>query len=136
MLSMLTSDPYGEHDFGAVQVQGHKVFFKIDSYDLWTRGRDYPIGRLEGRLKCPSCDNRRVLVAFIPPSEPGRASVSRNDDGEVGVGSDVEVGTRVEVVGLHLDCVDGAVRVGGIQKCSCNGAYIALHCRDDGQDSR
>ena len=23
------NDPYGEHDFGAVQVQGHTVFFKI-----------------------------------------------------------------------------------------------------------
>jgi len=28
------NDPYGEHDFGAVQVQGHTIFFKIDSYDL------------------------------------------------------------------------------------------------------
>jgi len=27
------SDPYGEHDFGAVQVQGHTIFFKIDAYD-------------------------------------------------------------------------------------------------------
>ena len=41
---------------------------------VWTRGRDYPIARLEGRLKCPSCGSRRVLVAFIPPTEPARAS--------------------------------------------------------------
>ena len=27
------NDPYGEHDFGSVQVQGHAVFFKIDYYD-------------------------------------------------------------------------------------------------------
>ncbi len=27
------NDPYGEHDFGAVQVHGHTVFFKIDTYD-------------------------------------------------------------------------------------------------------
>ncbi len=27
------NDPHGEHDFGAVQVQGHRVFFKIDAYD-------------------------------------------------------------------------------------------------------
>jgi hypothetical protein len=26
-------DPYGEHDFGAVTVNGHKVFWKIDYYD-------------------------------------------------------------------------------------------------------
>ena len=27
------NDPYGEHDFGTVQVNGHRVFFKIDYYD-------------------------------------------------------------------------------------------------------
>ena len=28
------NDPYGEHDFGSVEVGGHVVFFKIDAYDL------------------------------------------------------------------------------------------------------
>jgi hypothetical protein len=28
------NDPHGEHDFGAVTVNGHKVFWKIDYYDL------------------------------------------------------------------------------------------------------
>lgn len=28
------NDPYGEHDFGAVDVEGEKVFWKIDYYDL------------------------------------------------------------------------------------------------------
>lgn len=28
------NDPYGEHDFGCVTVQGRKVFWKIDYYDL------------------------------------------------------------------------------------------------------
>ena len=27
------NDPYGEHDFGAVTVGGHRVFWKIDAYD-------------------------------------------------------------------------------------------------------
>ncbi len=27
-------DPYGEHDFGAVDFDGSKFFFKIDYYDL------------------------------------------------------------------------------------------------------
>lgn len=26
-------DPYGEHDFGAVEVDGQKFYFKIDYYD-------------------------------------------------------------------------------------------------------
>ena len=28
------NDPYGEHDFGAMTIQGEKVFWKIDAYDL------------------------------------------------------------------------------------------------------
>jgi hypothetical protein len=35
---------------------------------VWTRGRDYPIARLESRMKCPRCGSRRVLIAFEPPS--------------------------------------------------------------------
>ena len=27
-------DPYGEHDFGAVEYEGRKLFWKIDYYDL------------------------------------------------------------------------------------------------------
>jgi hypothetical protein len=27
------NDPYGEHDFGAVEVAGEKLFWKIDYYD-------------------------------------------------------------------------------------------------------
>jgi hypothetical protein len=28
------NDPYGEHDFGAVEIDGTRVFWKIDAYDL------------------------------------------------------------------------------------------------------
>lgn len=28
------NDPHGEHDFGKVEYNGHKVFWKIDYYDL------------------------------------------------------------------------------------------------------
>ena len=28
------NDPYGEHDFGAVEIKGTRIFFKIDYYDL------------------------------------------------------------------------------------------------------
>ena len=27
------NDPYGEHDFGSVAIDGHNVFWKIDYYD-------------------------------------------------------------------------------------------------------
>ena|ERR1700691_3198253 len=33
-----------------------------------TRGPNFPISRLESRLMCPSCGNRRVTVVFEPPS--------------------------------------------------------------------
>jgi hypothetical protein len=29
------NDPYGEHDFGAIEQDGVRYFFKIDSYDQW-----------------------------------------------------------------------------------------------------
>lgn len=28
------SDPYGENDFGSIEFEGHRVFFKIDYLDL------------------------------------------------------------------------------------------------------
>jgi Protein of unknown function (DUF3768) len=28
-----SNDPYGEHDFGAVEVEGERLFWKIDYYD-------------------------------------------------------------------------------------------------------
>ena len=28
------NDPYGEHDFGSIQLAGHTLFWKIDYYDL------------------------------------------------------------------------------------------------------
>ena len=28
------NDPYGEHDFGSVKINGERVFFKFDYYDL------------------------------------------------------------------------------------------------------
>ena len=27
------NDPYGEHDFGAVEIDGRKFFWKVDTYD-------------------------------------------------------------------------------------------------------
>ena len=27
------NDPHGEHDFGSFEIEGHKLFFKIDYFD-------------------------------------------------------------------------------------------------------
>jgi len=32
------NDPYGEHDFGAFEIEGENLFFKIDYYDLDMQG--------------------------------------------------------------------------------------------------
>lgn len=38
------NDPYGEHDFGAVQIDGKKYFWKIDYYDAtYERGSPNPL---------------------------------------------------------------------------------------------
>ena len=40
-----------------------------------TRGRAFPLSSLEGRLRCPRCGNRRMVVIFEPPS--ARAATAR-----------------------------------------------------------
>ena len=35
-----------------------------------TRGRDFPLSRLETRLRCPRCGSRRVAVLFDVPTRP------------------------------------------------------------------
>jgi hypothetical protein len=39
---------------------------------VWTRGRDFPLSRLEIRLRCPRCGSRRVRVFFEPPQGGAR----------------------------------------------------------------
>ncbi len=38
-----------------------------------TRGRAFPLSRLESRLRCPRCGNRRMVVMFEPPTSAARA---------------------------------------------------------------
>ena len=42
---------------------------------VWTRGREFPIGMLGSRLKCPRCGSRKVRVAFTVPPQSQHARV-------------------------------------------------------------
>jgi hypothetical protein len=44
---------------------------------VWTRGKDFPIARLESRLKCPRCGSRLVRIAFQIPSNPAAMRLGR-----------------------------------------------------------
>lgn len=37
---------------------------------IWTRGAAFPVSMLEGRLKCPRCGTRRVVLLFGLPATP------------------------------------------------------------------
>ena len=39
-----------------------------------TRGADFPLARLESRLKCPTCGSRRVAVIFDVPRNENKIS--------------------------------------------------------------
>jgi hypothetical protein len=45
---------------------------------VWTRGKAFPLSRLENRLRCPMCGSRDVVLLFTVPSErqTNRASQS------------------------------------------------------------
>jgi hypothetical protein len=46
---------------------------------LWTRGRAFPLSRLESRLRCPRCGSRHIVVLFEPPAQasPTAATAGR-----------------------------------------------------------
>lgn len=54
------NDPYGDHSFGVVEVNGHKAFWKVDVYDT-----DYSFG-----VSLPEATDprqvRRVLTLYLP----------------------------------------------------------------------
>jgi hypothetical protein len=59
-------------------VRGCVAYVDVDLPSLiWTRGRDFPIARLDTRMKCPKCGSRRVLVAFESPKNAGAAAITR-----------------------------------------------------------
>jgi hypothetical protein len=54
------NDPHGEHDFGAFEHQGHKIFWKIDYYDRTTFGTGRDMGSED-----PSDPRQTVRVLTI-----------------------------------------------------------------------
>jgi hypothetical protein len=44
---------------------------------VWTRGRNFPLARLESRLMCPRCGSRRVVLIFQPPAGSQRARAEK-----------------------------------------------------------
>jgi hypothetical protein len=48
-----------------------KASIRLDLDTLvWTRGAAFPVSMLEGRLKCPRCGSRRVVLLFDLPPNP------------------------------------------------------------------
>jgi hypothetical protein len=53
---------------GMKSVRECKASIRLDLETLvWTRGAAFPISMLEGRLKCPRCGSRRVVLLFDLP---------------------------------------------------------------------
>jgi hypothetical protein len=56
---------------GLKSIRECKASIRLDLNTLvWTRGAKVPISMLEGRLKCPQCGSRRVVLLFDLPSNP------------------------------------------------------------------
>lgn len=58
-----------------------------------TRGRDFPLSMVAGRLRCPRCGSRSVAVVFMPPSDGDRRRGPLK--GNLIDGGDVVIGRRV-----------------------------------------
>ncbi len=58
---------------GMKSIRECTAYVEVDLPTLvWTRGRDFPIARLDTRMKCARCGSRRVMVAFEPPENRSR----------------------------------------------------------------
>lgn len=41
---------------------------------LWTRGGPLPLSDLQGKLRCPWCGSRRMIVSYQPPQHVNEVS--------------------------------------------------------------
>jgi hypothetical protein len=56
---------------GLKSIRECKASVRLDLDTLvWTRGATFPVSMLEGRLKCPACGSRRVVLMFGLPGKP------------------------------------------------------------------
>jgi hypothetical protein len=46
---------------------------------VWTRGRGFPLSRLESRLRCPMCGSRDVVLLITIPRETQTARAARRE---------------------------------------------------------
>lgn len=51
------NDPYGEHDFGSLSIEGHKIFWK---FDYWDQSQDW-----SGLDKSDPSKTIRVLTIML-----------------------------------------------------------------------
>ena len=56
---------------GMKSIRECKASIRLDLDTLvWTRGAQFPASMLEGRLECPRCGSRRVVLLFDLPGQP------------------------------------------------------------------
>jgi hypothetical protein len=56
---------------GLKTIRECKAAMRLDLDTLvWTRGAAFPVSMLEGKLKCPACGSRRVILLFDLPGKP------------------------------------------------------------------
>jgi hypothetical protein len=46
---------------------------------VWTRGKDFPLARLDSRLRCPRCGSRAVVVRYQQPRDQQPHDQQPND---------------------------------------------------------
>jgi hypothetical protein len=61
---------WGRRD-GPKSIRERKAAMRLDLDTLvWTRGAAFPVSMLEGRLKCPACGSRKVVLLLNLPVRP------------------------------------------------------------------
>ena len=70
---------WGKRD-GMKSIRECAYGYQVDLETLvLTRGRAFPIGRPESRLRCPRCGSTRMRIAFSPPTNPAQLRSAVNE---------------------------------------------------------